>query len=253
MTKREGLVENYEDALFALVMDELAEDEGRRLSEENERLKGEPDGNIPASTNKKCLRTIKRAFARKRYKEIRGLFPPIFKNVAIFVFVLAIMYGTAYATIAEVRIKTLNFLIEVSDVSTKLILTGDADSINDIRAGKKILLGYKIPDLPDDFVIEDEGSTRKSSWVQYVNKNNETGIYFSVTLGTGTVRNVDSEGAVNEEKVYIHGFEGLLIEKDDRIDIIWGDVERNALVSVFSNGISKELAIKYAEAIEFDG
>ena len=39
MTKRERLLEEYEDSLFALIMDEFAEEEGKRLLEENERLK----------------------------------------------------------------------------------------------------------------------------------------------------------------------------------------------------------------------
>ncbi len=39
MTQREQLRDNYEDALFALLMDEFAEREGERLLEKNERLK----------------------------------------------------------------------------------------------------------------------------------------------------------------------------------------------------------------------
>lgn len=39
MTKREKLLEQYEDALFSLLMDEFAESEGKAALEENERLK----------------------------------------------------------------------------------------------------------------------------------------------------------------------------------------------------------------------
>lgn len=39
MTKREQLREEYEDALFALMMDEFAVAEGEKALEENERLK----------------------------------------------------------------------------------------------------------------------------------------------------------------------------------------------------------------------
>ena len=35
MTRREKLQENFEDALFALLMEEVAEQEGQRLLEEN--------------------------------------------------------------------------------------------------------------------------------------------------------------------------------------------------------------------------
>ena len=39
MTRREKLQEQYEDALFALLMDDLAVEEGKKAYEENERLK----------------------------------------------------------------------------------------------------------------------------------------------------------------------------------------------------------------------
>lgn len=39
MTRQELLVEQYEDALFALIMDKVAEVEGQKAIEENQRLK----------------------------------------------------------------------------------------------------------------------------------------------------------------------------------------------------------------------
>lgn len=56
--------------------------------------------------------------------------------------------------------------------------------------------------------------SRKSSWVQYIDENDANiEIVFSVTLGNGTVLNIDSEDATSVQKVKIHGFDGLLIEK----------------------------------------
>ena len=54
MTRHEELRDNYEDALFALLMDEFAEREGERLLEENERLKLDPDNVISDELDKRC-------------------------------------------------------------------------------------------------------------------------------------------------------------------------------------------------------
>lgn len=252
MTRREKLLDEYEDSLFALIMDEFAEEEGKRLLEENERLKQDPNANIPIDTNKRCLRTISKTFARKRHQEVRTIFSKALKNVAVFVLAIIIMYGTAYAAFSEVRIQTLNFLIAVSDVSTRLTLVSVGDSPNSISTDKKLLYGYRIPNLPDEFVLEDEEISRKSSWVQYIDENDSNvGIVFSVTLGNGTVLNIDSEDAASIQKVEIHGFDGLLIEKNDRIDVVWGDTDHDALISVFSNGMDRETVIFYAEAITY--
>ena len=47
MTRREMLMEQYEDALFALIMDEVAEVEGQKAIEENQRLKESGELVIP--------------------------------------------------------------------------------------------------------------------------------------------------------------------------------------------------------------
>ena len=252
MTKRERLLEEYEDSLFALIMDEFAEEEGKRLLEENERLKQDSNASIPIETNKRCLRTITKAFSRKRNQEIRTIFSKAFKNVAVFVLVFITIYGTAYAAFSEVRVQTLNFLIATSDVSTRLTLGSVGDRPDSIGADGKNLHGYKIPNLPNQFVLESEAFSRKSSWVEYVDEDDSNiRINFSVTLGNGTVLNIDSEDANDVQKIEIHGFEGLLIEKEGRIDIVWGDTDHNLLVSVFSNGIDRETVISYAESVTY--
>lgn len=47
MTKHEKLQEQYEDALFALLMEEFAAEEGKSALEENERLKCDPAFDVP--------------------------------------------------------------------------------------------------------------------------------------------------------------------------------------------------------------
>ena len=59
MTDREKLEENFEDALFALLMDDIAREEGERLLRENEALQAEP--NAPRPDEERCMRTIRRA------------------------------------------------------------------------------------------------------------------------------------------------------------------------------------------------
>ena len=50
MTRREKLQEQYEDALFALLMDDLAVEEGKKAYEENERLKADSSFEVPSES-----------------------------------------------------------------------------------------------------------------------------------------------------------------------------------------------------------
>ena len=62
MKCKEQLWEDYEDALFALLMDKVAEDEGARLYEENERLRRDPAAEVPPEFDRKSREAIIRAF-----------------------------------------------------------------------------------------------------------------------------------------------------------------------------------------------
>lgn len=54
MTNHERLTEQYEDALFALLMDSVAEEEGKKAIELNERLKADPEAEVPAEVRRRC-------------------------------------------------------------------------------------------------------------------------------------------------------------------------------------------------------
>lgn len=54
MKLREQLQEEYEDTLFALMMDYVAQTEGKRLLEENERLKNDPSAQLPEDLDRRC-------------------------------------------------------------------------------------------------------------------------------------------------------------------------------------------------------
>ena len=47
MNKNEQLHEQYEDALFALLMNEVAEANGNELMQKNEELLADPDAAVP--------------------------------------------------------------------------------------------------------------------------------------------------------------------------------------------------------------
>lgn len=55
MDHREKLRDRYEDALFALLMDEIAEKEGALAREENEQLKNDPTAAVPEDVDRRCL------------------------------------------------------------------------------------------------------------------------------------------------------------------------------------------------------
>lgn len=259
MTRREKLQENFEDALFALLMEEVAEQEGQRLLEENERLKRDPESAVPPEVDRRCLKTIKRAFAKTQRRAAGHTAYRVFRQAAMVAVVGMLLFATAFAASPEVRVKTLNLLIEVSDVATSMTMEETPESPEDSNypaEGNSItsggmLRGYQIPAVPDGFVLVDSRNGRTSSSLRYENDDGAI-IDFHIIEAKGTTHTVDTEDA-EVSPITIHGYEGLFIEEGDRITITWGDTDQIIFVTVHCNKISGEDAMALANEIIYIG
>ena len=115
MTRREMLVEQYEDALFALLMDEVAEAEGQKALEENQRLRESGEMVIPDNLRQRCHSAIARKSAEIGLKQFgRGL-TKIVTKVAVVALVGMLLFTTAFAASEDFRLKALNIVMEVFD------------------------------------------------------------------------------------------------------------------------------------------
>ena len=66
MTRHERLLENYEDAYFALLMEDVAQMENARLDRFNTELQNDPHAAVPEELTKRCLKTINAHFSNMR-------------------------------------------------------------------------------------------------------------------------------------------------------------------------------------------
>lgn len=118
MTRHEELVEAYEDAWFALLMEQVAIIEGEELIRENERLKNDPSAEVRPEFDKRCKRTIKRAFAKQRIRKILSTTHRIFQKTAVIICAIVLLFSAIYIASPQVRSTTLNFLIENSGIQS---------------------------------------------------------------------------------------------------------------------------------------
>ena len=179
-------------------------------------------------------------------------------RVAVAVLTIVVLFGTAYAAFPEVRIKTFNLVIELSEKAASLALDG---ANNNIQGDDKIsstlnengtLRGYLLPSLPEGFVANYEKSTHRSAEISYENGQGAR-VDFSIIASNGTVVNRDTEDAQKIENVSIHDYSGLLVEKGDSLSLTWADTDQNNFITIYSSGLDKETILDYAETIKFIG
>ena len=246
MTRHDELFENYEDALFMLLMAEVSEEEGKRYLEESERLNQDPSAEVPESLDRKCRGVIKRAFAKNKRREVARVFRKVLVKVAVVALVSMLLFTTAYALIPVVRITTLNLLIVVSDVATTLTFGVEAGSV--ISVVPDDMFGYSIPDVPDGFILANQGSDSRFAWMTFENDEGAS-IIFDIGGSATTVFSVDTEDADNIEHITIHGYEGMVIEKGARVHIVWGDTDRAVFVNVICVNVDRETAMDMANGM----
>lgn len=257
MTRRETLFQNYENAYFALLLDEVAIEEGTQLIEKNRLLKEAPHASVSNVIVERCLKAIRRAFSKNQRRDTAKTILSVLNKAAMAAVIALVLFTSAYAAFPDVRIKTLNLLIEISDVSASLTLVEEgegsqAPNNRAIETDDKLLMGYRIPEMPEGFELIDEGSDNKSAWLEYGNDKGAS-IYMCVSGNANITYTVDVEDAEYIENVEINHFEGLLIVKDGRTHIAWADTAQEKYIEILTQGVDRTLAVKCASALYFVG
>lgn len=248
MTNREKLQEQYEDALFALLMDDLAWREGTRLLAENERLKNDPDANIREEVIMRCRRTINREFAKKNAAKVCRTSWNIFKRISVAACVTVFLFTVAFAASDTVRINTLNLMVEVFDRYTDYSFVSAPETSDNAK-----LSGFKVEWLPEGFTLVDEST--HSSWVdaRYKGPYGEILDIALHTLGESGTVTADTEDAL-VEAITINGRAASFISKDYH-QVVMPIEEKQQLLCVAywseNDSSTKEVLIRIVENISF--
>lgn len=248
MKSREKLMEQYEDALFAAMMGEIMAEEGEELLRENERLKADPDFAVPVETDRRCMKTIARAFGKQKRVYAARTAWRMFQRVSVAAFVGMVLFTGVYAASPEVRTVTLNLLIEVSDVATSMSFRPE-DETAEIpeRTGERT---YELGELPDGFELTETGDDGRAYWRIYT--NNDANIMLSVTYGsTNIVHKIDTENVDNIENIEVNENTWMLVEKDGRISAIMADNVHQIFIDVVFNGLSMEDALNVISGLTY--
>lgn len=238
MNRREQLQDRYEDALFALLMDEIATKEGKKAIEENERLKNDPSAVIPEDVDRRCLQTIRRHFAKQRAYAAGRFTVKAMKRVVMAAGLAALLFTGAFAASETVRVNTLNLIVEVFDTNTTFRFMNQPEDVM-----PRISVGW----LPEGFTLDSYGYDETSTWYQYC--KDDKSIYISWTEVFGTTVGVDTENA-EVEYVEINGIEAMLIEKDISLQLVWAEKSKAAFITLFSVGISQDDLIDVANGLK---
>lgn len=222
MTRQEILREQYEDALFALLMDRMICAEGERLLEENERLKSNPNAEIPEELMKRCRKVIAREYAKKHFASVRHFSVKLFQKAAIITLTGMLFFTGALAASETLRNNTINLIVEAFEDHTNYRFGDPQDG--------DFLLEFEVGWIPEGFILKDKNSNEYSSWTYYEGSKGEIlAIDLSIADENG-ILGIDTEGTISED-LTIKGRTVSLVTKD-YLKIIMPLPERKQLLLI---------------------
>lgn len=251
MTSRhDELQERYEDALFALMMDEYLRVQGQKALEENKRLKESLSHTISNGINEKIKKLILHRFSSQKMRLTRKKFVKILNYIAVAVCCALLMTATALAVSPTLREKVFRLLVTVSEKDTQFqfLYNGKHENSVDYTVGEiqDFIVGW----IPDGFIFEKE--ERFTDYIIYTFYTIEEQ-YLNIEKATGDAMtfSVDTEDA-EISYISIHGTSALMSEKEDCIIITWAEEETATIFCISGEGISKKDMIKVAQNVQED-
>lgn len=246
MTNRERLEENYEDALFAMWMNDFAQRRGEQFLEENERLQNDPEAAVPKKLQRKNLNLIYRELRRNSQ---HFAFKRIGKAALQFVAAVAIMaalFGAAYALSPEFRASTLNVLMQLDERAASFQLVEDESAVPEVPA---LMPNVSVGWLPEGYYNDTPVYDRLQTTVDCTNTNGDL-IRVKVYTDSQTIYTFDIEDTDSCTDITIQETPALLVEKEGVLRIMWADTDTNTYILVHSDSTDIDTLIRVAENID---
>lgn len=252
MTRQDKLQLQYEDAVFALLVDDAAQAEGEELLALNERLKANPDAAVPEELDIKCREAIRDAFRKEQAKKRAVSFKKTAKLLLTAALIAAVLFTVAYAAVPEfqVMVKNLVLTLTETDDSTHMGLRPGNDpnssSLSDVTP-------YSIPEVQDGYTLVEEYCFDKPTYRLYWYESDD-GNYYTVQLiasNETAVVSVDTENAQSVTDIVINGYSGIRVLKNGTVHIVLADTDRSVFIAVFASALPEEQVIEMARAIRY--
>ena len=233
MNEDERLYEQYEDAFFALLMNRVAEANGKELMQKNEELLADPNAAVPESLNKRCLHTIEKSYRKAQIQKAAKKTLRTLNRVALWILIPLFMFVGVFAASETVRVKTLNYLIEAFDIGTSYELSVGKNKIatrkikiNKIEVPIEDNKACVLDAVPAEFILTTGEESEASCIYHFQSSHNEefeVAIYYISENGVSSVT-IDTEDAeVREENLDGQGVS--IVHKNNFYQMVRGHVK----------------------------
>lgn len=242
MTKQEMLYEQYNDALFRLLMHSVAQHQGQRYQEENQALKAQEGG--PSETAKRrCLRTISRQVRRGHARAAARTASRVLSKAAVVMLLVISCLTAAFAVSPVFRSDALRWAVATFGDHAEY-------RFNQTEGGVQYQ-GIEVGWLPEGYELVENQNTNGTISRRYIRPSGSVEQRVDIR-----VMNFDGEGVFKVDteanqlyQTIVHDTLATVIQRDESMQIIWMYPESNCIVMLCGDNISTETALRIAQSI----
>ena len=243
----EKLLENYEDAQMALLMDAYAKAEGEALMAEAEKAEAPFSEEFKA----KCMELIDREFAKQRRR--KWMQNAVKKSVraAVIAFAVVGMLSVGAMSVQGIRIPVVNFFLEQSEKFTTIFFgtqeSTATDATTDVAKGM-VQEGPLAGLLPDTYKLDSLVNLEDGSDFALYTSGQDNYVAYSIKKWDGLSFNIDTEDAEYYKEKTLLNYKAYIIVKG-RTQIIWVNENSGMVYEIVSEELSFESLWCLAERI----
>lgn len=242
MTKQEMLYEQYNDALFRLLMHSVAQHQGQQYQEENQALKTQEGG--PSETAKRrCLRTISRQVRRGHARAAARTASRVLSKAAVVMLLVISCLTAAFAVSPVFRSDALRWAVATFGDHAEY-------RFNQTEGGVQYQ-GIEVGWLPEGYELVENQNTNGTISRRYIRPSGSVEQRVDIR-----VMNFDGEGVFKVDteanqlyQTIVHDTLATVIQRDESMQIIWMYPESNCIVMLCGDNISTETALRIAQSI----
>ena len=242
MTKQEMLYEQYNDALFRLLMHSVAQHQGQQYQEENQALKAQEGG--PSETAKRrCLRTISRQVRRGHARAAARTASRVLSKAAVVMLLVISCLTAAFAVSPVFRSDALRWAVATFGDHAEY-------RFNQTEGGVQYQ-GNEVGWLPEGYELVESRATNRTILRRYTKSGADMKQRIDIRImdfSDEGVFKIDTE-ADEVYQVLVQNTLATVIERDNSVQLIWMYPESNCIIMLCGDNISTETALRIAQSI----
>ena len=240
------LREEYEDALFKMILHDAAEHEGKALLEGQQAIVDTPDSMPSELALKRFSKQLDTELRKQRKVARKQVALAAVRAMAICLVAVLTVFLTAMTTVSAFRTRVMNIWMDIRPEYTAFQLRS-----GDSTEGGSMIVNWSnayVPTyIPEGYEVSSFSFNEGLKRIVLENANTQTFILYT-ELDEASNLVVDTKNADRFEEISLKGQTGTLVVKNNLVTIVW---EQGGRLFMIQAQADEGTAVKMAEGVKF--